>query len=81
MVLLPKQWKSRSSPGFAGGVEQNPFAMFLMPLPGDRAAAFLFWRGWSSPPPFRYAERITKGAPGLLSRSPENLLARGGAAR
>src|SRR3954452_14325302 len=49
MVLLLKQWKSRSSPGFAGGVEQNPFAMFTGPLPGDRAAAFLFGAGWSSP--------------------------------
>src|SRR3954467_938325 len=49
MVLLLKQWKSRSSPGFAGGVEQNPFAMFTGPLPGNRAAAFLFGAGWSSP--------------------------------
>ncbi len=24
MVLLLKQWKSRSSPGFADGVEQEP---------------------------------------------------------
>ncbi len=57
MVLLLKQWKSRSSPGFAGGVEQNPFAMFSKPLPGNRAAAFsfrplcllMFGAGWSSP--------------------------------
>ncbi len=49
MVLLLKQWKSRSSPGFAGGVVRNPFAMFSRPLPGNRAAVFLFGAGWSSP--------------------------------
>jgi hypothetical protein len=27
MVLLLKQWKSRSSPGFAGGAERNPFTI------------------------------------------------------
>ena len=31
MVLLPKQWKSRSSPGFAGGVKVNPFAVLKSP--------------------------------------------------
>lgn len=29
MVLLPKQWKSRSSPGFAGGVKQEPIRNFI----------------------------------------------------
>ena len=30
MVLLPKQWKSRSPPGFEASVRQeNPFAMLL----------------------------------------------------
>ena len=58
MVLLLKQWKSRSSPGFAGGVRGKPIhdvenAAFE---PISRAA-FLFERdsasdvgaGWSSP--------------------------------
>jgi hypothetical protein len=27
MVLLPKQWKSRSSPGFETGVSKNPFTI------------------------------------------------------
>src|SRR6185312_11299298 len=57
MVLLLKQWKSRSSPGFETGVSKNPFAMFQMPLPARRAAAFSFQdfgpadvgAGWSSP--------------------------------
>ena len=58
MVLLLKQWKSRSSPGFAGGVRGKPIhdvenAAFE-PI---SEAAFLFEResasdvgaGWSSP--------------------------------
>ena len=49
MVLLLKQWKSRSSPGFAGGVRRKPIHSYNKPLPGDRAAAFLFGAGWSSP--------------------------------
>ena len=57
MVLLPKQWKSRSSPGFAGGVEQNPFAMLKMPLSSlSRRRRFCLrtnasdvGAGWSSP--------------------------------
>src|SRR5688572_16198515 len=56
MVLLLKQWKSRSSPGFAASVsgisskhcfdrilQQNPFIMFKLPLSGvPLAAAFLY---------------------------------------
>src|SRR6058998_2915220 len=53
MVLLLKQWKSRSSPGFAGGVKANPFAMLKKPLPALPSGGF-FVRvagdaGWSSP--------------------------------
>src|SRR6478672_7732537 len=32
MVLLLKQWKSRSSPGFETGASKNPFAMLKKPL-------------------------------------------------
>ena len=50
MVLLLKQWKSRSSPGFEASVKQeNPFALLQKPLPVRRAAAFVFIAGWSSP--------------------------------
>src|SRR5690242_19550012 len=57
MVLLLKQWKSRSSPGFATGVSKSPFAMFQCRCRLVRAAAFLFQdfgpadvgAGWSSP--------------------------------
>ena len=45
MVLLPKQWKSRSSPGFVAGVERkNPFAIQKAAAGESRAAAFLFDR-------------------------------------
>src|SRR3954454_10502141 len=57
MVLLPKQWKSRSSPGFAGGVEQNPFAMFSKAAAGQPSGGLFLLgsrsrtvgAGWSSP--------------------------------
>ncbi len=58
MVLLLKQWKSRSSPGFAAGACQNPFALLKQPLPDSserrlfcfRASVLLFGdAGWSSP--------------------------------
>ena len=53
MVLLLKQWKSRSSPGFETGASKNPFPMLKMPLSSYLAAAFLFGvtgdAGWSSP--------------------------------
>ena len=42
MVLLPKQWKSRSSPGFAGGA-QGTHSHFL---PDGETG---FDAGWSSP--------------------------------
>ena len=41
MVLLLKQWKSRSSPGFAGGVSKNPFTISKSRCRLVRAAAFL----------------------------------------
>src|SRR3954465_8113518 len=52
MVLLLKQWKSRSSPGFETGVSKNPFTVskaaaglpsggFFVRVTGDA--------GWSSP--------------------------------
>ncbi len=45
MVLLPKQWKSRSSPGFADGEKiENPFTSQTAAAGASRAAAFLFDR-------------------------------------
>ena len=58
MVLLLKQWKSRSSPGFAGGAGKKPIHDFEKAAAGHvRAAAFLLAQrcaaggdaGWSSP--------------------------------
>src|SRR5690349_10327255 len=56
MVLLPKQWKSRSSPGFETGASKNPFAMLKMPLSRLSRSGVFVWRrwppgdaGWSSP--------------------------------
>src|SRR5690242_1710091 len=57
MVLLLKQWKSRSSPGFATGASKNPFTMLKMPLPRLSRSGVFVWRtnasdvgaGWSSP--------------------------------
>ena len=57
MVLLLKQWKSRSSPGFETGASKNPFAMLKMPLSRlSRSGVFVFayrlsdvGAGWSSP--------------------------------
>src|SRR5438874_1309424 len=58
MVLLLKQWKSRSSPGFAGGVKQEPIHNVEKAAAETYlAAAYLFEResapagdaGWSSP--------------------------------
>ena len=40
MVLLLKQWKSRSSPGFVGGVVRNPFAMFSKAAAGQPSGGF-----------------------------------------
>src|SRR3954454_20982601 len=77
MVLLPKQWKSRSSPGFAGGVEQNPFAMFSKPLPGNRAAALSFWRGVEQPAAVPLCGTGTKGARGGLVAASQNAVGAG----
>jgi hypothetical protein len=64
MVLLLKQWKSRSSPGFATGASKNPFSMLKMPLPGLPRSGLFVWHsgdaGWSGPPPSRFAERQQK---------------------
>ena len=50
MVLLLKQWKSRSSPGFAGGVVRKPIHDVFQGRWGHMlAAALLFGAGWSSP--------------------------------
>src|SRR6187551_1426412 len=50
MVLLLKQWKSRSSPGFAGGVRKLTHSRCLQGRWGRMlAAALLFGAGWSSP--------------------------------
>ena len=48
MVLLLKQWKSRSSPGFETGVSENPFAMFQAAA-GQPSGGFFVGAGWSSP--------------------------------
>src|SRR6478672_7731601 len=42
MVLLLKQWKSRSSPGFETGVSKNPFATFQKAAAGMPSGGFLF---------------------------------------
>jgi hypothetical protein len=43
MVLLLKQWKSRSSPGFETGVSKNPFAVLKMPPTSlSRGGVFVF---------------------------------------
>src|SRR5436190_23061280 len=49
MVLLPKQWKSRSSPGFAGGVKQDPFTMLQSRCRHAERRLFRLGAGWSSP--------------------------------
>src|SRR3954447_3005380 len=53
MVLLLKQWKSRSSPGFETGASKNPFAVLKMPLSRVSRSGVFVWRngdaGWSSP--------------------------------
>src|SRR5690242_1748537 len=56
MVLLLKQWKSRSSPGFETGASKNPFTMLKMPLSRLSRSGLFVWRrwppgdaGWSSP--------------------------------
>jgi hypothetical protein len=41
MVLLLKQWKSRSSPGFETGVSKNPFTMFPRPLGAHAHGGFV----------------------------------------
>ena len=40
MVLLLKQWKSRSSPGFETGVSKNPFTISEKPLPALPSGGF-----------------------------------------
>src|SRR5215207_381010 len=59
MVLLLKQWKSRSSPGFAGGARQEPIHDVYKAAGGNAPAAALSFSartsvddigaGWSSP--------------------------------
>src|SRR5436190_7524836 len=49
MVILPKQWKSRSSPGFAGGVKQDPFTMLQSRCRHAERRLFRLGAGWSSP--------------------------------
>ena len=50
MVLLPKQWKSRSSPGFAGGVKQEPIHDFEQSRCRFAERRLCrFGAGWSSP--------------------------------
>jgi hypothetical protein len=43
MVLLLKQWKSRSSPGFAGGVRKYPIHDVFKAAGGDKLAAALLF--------------------------------------
>src|SRR5687768_7552645 len=51
MVLLPKQWKSRSSPGFEASAEQeNPFTISFKAAAGESERRLCcFGAGWSSP--------------------------------
>ena len=59
MVLLLKQWKSRSSPGFAGGARKVPIHDVFKAAGGEKLAAALLFQaqrcaadvgaGWSSP--------------------------------
>ena len=57
MVLLPKQWKSRSSPGFAGGAQIEPIHDVDEPLPANPERRLFcsghvpadVGAGWSSP--------------------------------
>src|SRR3982750_4752332 len=57
MVLLLKQWKSRSSPGFAGGGNKSPFTVSKSRCRATERRLFLFrdfgpadvGAGWSSP--------------------------------
>ena len=48
MVLLLKQWKSRSSPGFAGGVKQEPIRNVFKAAAGQPSGGFLVWTIWSA---------------------------------
>jgi hypothetical protein len=79
MVLLLKQWKSRSSPGFAGGVEQNPFAMLKSRCRRRRAAAFYFGASASTlargeqPAAVSLCETGNKRRSGLLCGSLEHV--------
>jgi hypothetical protein len=45
MVLLLKQWKSRSSPGFAGGVWKKPIHDVFRAAGGKTLAAALLFEG------------------------------------
>src|SRR5215207_7789668 len=51
MVLLLKQWKSRSPPGFEASVIENPFIMLKTAAAGGspRGGVFVGDAGWSSP--------------------------------
>ena len=45
MVLLPKQWKSRSSPGFVAGVgRKNPFTISFKAAAGPPSGGFVVYR-------------------------------------
>src|SRR3954469_13516960 len=51
MVLSPKRWKSRSSPGFMASGQVEPIHMFTLRPPElhAKAAAVVGDAGWSSP--------------------------------
>ena len=58
MVLLLKQWKSRSSPGFAGGVISRTHSQFLKSRCRHRpSGGFCFFRATAPKRELRKAER------------------------
>ena len=49
MVLLLKQWKSRSSPGFETGASKNPFTVSKAAAGLTPSGGFFVWRGVEQP--------------------------------
>ena len=76
MVLLLKQWKSRSSPGFAGGAGKKPIHDVFKAAGGDKLAAALLFEAlalWTGATKSARVKRADLTA--------QLMLARGGAAR
>jgi hypothetical protein len=85
MVLLLKQWKSRSSPGFEASVVQEPIRNInTMPLPGNSQRRLLCLTGQGPTTPQGFARPIGRsfvwcrsGVPARMKRagSPARLIA------